>query len=328
MSNLKSPRYDDRGMTFVTATKQLHKVGRDHLGEPFLNPTVIEDWFVLGPSTPLKAGISDLAMAIHNAKGNVGIGIGGHVIKTGCGPYLCDWLKRGVVRHVAMTGAAAIHDLELAILGRTSEDVEYGLVHGTFGMTWETHEHFAAAIHKIARGEMRGLGLSLAATVGDHFGTALPTGADTSVLAALDKFYSTGATSSVHVALGTDIVHMYPYLDAAALGKGSMGDFHLLVEKLAVISQGGVWLNIGSDVVLPEVFLKAIALLRNQGIDVSTMTTANFDFEAKYRPSKNVLERITTHAIPVIGPHEIMIPLLHALVAAHQDTTPEEHHGA
>jgi hypothetical protein len=232
--------------------------------------------------------------------------LGGHVIKTGCSPYLIDWVQRGVVGAVVMNGAAAIHDVELALAGKTSEDVAQSLPCGQFGMARETADIFAVASLAGAEHET-GLGLAL----GRHLDKLdCPNGPSSLVLAA----YRAGIACTIHVALGTDIVHMHPHVSGAALGEASMIDFRRLCSVTATLAQG-VWLNLGSAVVLPETFLKAVAVVRNFGHSLDGLVTVNVDKEARYRTRVNVLDRPSAGGIELIGHHEILLPLLHAAVA-------------
>lgn len=233
--------------------------------------------------------------------------IGGHVIKVGCAPYLIDWIKRGIIHAVAMNGSAAIHDFELALAGKTSEDVAAQLPDGRFGMASETADAFAKAA-RLGRESTGGLGAALGQYIDDiHCPYA-----DMSLVCAARR---ARIPCTIHVALGTDIVHMHPQVSGADLGEASLIDFKLLC-KVVHGMQEGLWLNIGSAVVMPEVFLKAIAVARNLGADLSGLVTANLDKEAKYRTKMNVLSRPSAKGIEIIGHHEINIPLLHAAVAA------------
>ena len=233
--------------------------------------------------------------------------IGGHVIKTGCGPYLGDWIERGILAGVAMNGSAAIHDLELAIAGHTSEDVGPRLSAGTFGFARETSELFASACDRAA-GTGAGLGAALGEVILEHGGPGL----HASLLVAARR---AGVPVTVHVAIGTDIVHMTPRLDGAAMGRASLDDFRILCGLVARL-EGGVWLNVGSAVVLPEVFLKTVAIARNLGFSLDGLTTANLDFQQQYRGRLNVLDRPGGAGIALTGHHELLIPLLHAAVVA------------
>ncbi len=234
-------------------------------------------------------------------------GLGGHVIKTGCAPYLIDWLRRGVLTGLTLNGSAAIHDLELAIAGKTSEDVGARLIAGEFGFARETSELFATAC-ELASARDGGLGAALGEVVEEHGGPGL----DASLLVAARRH---DVPLTVHVAIGTDIVHMTPKLDGAALGKATLNDFRLLCEQVARLADG-VYLNLGSAVVLPEVFLKAVSIACNLGKSLDGLTTANLDFDQKYRGLLNVLQRPGAEGVALTGHHELMIPLLHAAVVA------------
>lgn len=237
----------------------------------------------------------------------VAVAIGGHVIKTGCAPYLIDWIERGIVNTIAMNGSAAIHDFELALAGKTSEDVAAQLPSGAFGMARETADAFAVAARNGAEQE-KGLGAALGAYIES---CDCPYKSASLVHAA----HRAGIPCTIHVALGTDIVHMHPHVSGAALGESSLIDFRILCRVIHGMNEG-LWLNIGSAVVMPEVFLKAFAVARNFGADLSGLVTANLDKEAKYRTRMNVLSRPSAAGIEIIGHHELLIPLLHAAVAA------------
>jgi hypothetical protein len=207
---------------------------------------------------------------------------------------------------VSMNGSAAIHDFELAFAGKTSEDVAAQLHGGNFGMARETADAFAIAAREGAQDE-RGLGHALGRYM-DRLGCAH---AQASLVLAA---YRAGIPCTVHVALGTDIVHMHPQVSGAALGESSMLDFRILCTVVSQLGSG-VWMNLGSAVVMPEVFLKAVAVARNFGCDLEGLVTVNFDKESKYRTGMNVLRRPGSEGIEVIGHHELLIPLLHAAVS-------------
>jgi hypothetical protein len=233
-------------------------------------------------------------------------GFGAHVIKTGLGPILIDLMERGFVSALATNGAGIIHDFELAIAGSTSEDVDEALGPGRFGMAQETGELLNAAI---AEGVKQGLGLGQ--SVARRVVEMQPAHAHLSVLAAAARLQ---IPVTVHVAIGTDIIHMHPRASGAALGEGSLRDFRYLVSSVARL-EGGVYLNCGSAVVLPEVFLKAVAIARNQGASLDGLTTVNLDFTRLYRPHTNVVSRPVRgigKGYSLVGHHEIMIPLLAA----------------
>jgi len=233
-------------------------------------------------------------------------GLGAHVIKTGLGPVLIDLMEQGFVSAIATNGAAIIHDFEIALVGATSEDVDESLGPGRFGMAEETGKLLNAAI---AEGVAAGLGLGQAVT--GFLAKKEPQHARSSVLAAAARL---GVPVTVHVAIGTDILHMHPAASGAAFGEGSLRDFRYFVSNVARLERG-VYLNCGSAVVLPEVFLKAVALARNRGIALAELTTVNLDFLRSYRPQTNVVSRPTAgtgRGYSLVGHPEIMIPLLAA----------------
>jgi len=215
-------------------------------------------------------------------------------------------MERGFVSALATNGAAIIHDFEVALVGATSEDVDDTLGPGRFGMAEETGRLLNAAING---GVANGLGIGQAVTA--YLATKEPQFARASVLCAAARL---GIPVTVHVAIGTDIIHMHPAANGAALGEGSLRDFKFFVSNVARLEHG-VYLNCGSAVVLPEVFLKAVALARNRGVALAGLTTVNLDFIRQYRPQTNVVSRPTAgtgRGYTLIGHHEIMIPLLAA----------------
>jgi hypothetical protein len=242
----------------------------------------------------------------HAAQRGIIWGIGAHVIKTGVSPVLVDLMERGFISALATNGAGVIHDFELALSGATSEDVDEALGPGRFGMADETGRLLNAAIHD---GVGRGLGIGQA--VGAWLEDANPPHASLSLLANAARLK---IPVTVHVAIGTDIIHMHPDADGAALGEGSLRDFRYFVSNVARLERG-VYLNCGSAVVLPEVFLKAVALARNTGRSLEGLTTVNLDFTRLYRPQTNVVSRPVAgigKGYSLVGHHELMIPLLAA----------------
>ena len=265
--------------------------------------------------------VSAVASAVQHDRPVVAA-FGAHVIKVGCSPVLIDLIRRGVIRAIACNGACAIHDVELAILGETSEEVADTIRDGTFGMVAETLEFFDAAT-AYAQQESIGLG----AAVGQLLIDRDPPHGQESVFAAARE---AAIPACVHLALGTDTVHASPRVDGAALGAASMHDFRLICDVVSDLGAGegsqagGVWLNIGSAVVLPEVFLKAVSVARNLGANLDGMTTANFDMIPHYRPRQNVITRPVApgRGHEVIGHHEILLPLLRqAVIEALAKTT-------
>jgi hypothetical protein len=232
--------------------------------------------------------------------------MGAHVIKVGLNPVVIDLMERGVITGVAMNGAGIIHDLEIAMSGKTSEEVTDTLGDGSFGMARETGLFLSEAIRSAGEASM-GLGRAVGKKILE---TGLPL-ADRSILAAGARLH---IPVTVHVAIGTDILHMHPDFDAAAAGAASHLDFRILANLVSTL-EAGVFLNVGSAVVLPEVFLKTLTLARNLGHRVDRFTTVNMDFIRHYRPMTNVVCRPTAgggKGINLIGHHEIMLPLIAA----------------
>ena len=307
---MNPPDLDLDALRYEPIADRPSKVHLAHLGKPTDADPSLTDWLDALPDVLAARGLKRLRDAIveaHAAGRPVAAAIGGHVVKAGCAPYLVDWVRRGVLNGLAMNGSAAIHDLELAIAGKTSEDVGPRLIDGTFGFASETSALFAAACGR-ASALGTGLGEALGAVVLEHRGPGL----DASLLVAAHR---AGIPLTVHVAVGTDIVHMTPALDGAALGRATLTDFRRVCSLVATMA-GGVWMNLGSAVVMPEVFLKAVSVARNLGRSLDGLTTANLDFEQKYRGLLNVLQRPGSEGVALTGHHELMIPLLHAAVNA------------
>jgi len=229
---------------------------------------------------------------------------GGHVVKCGLVPLLTDLMERGYVSALATHGAGAIHDVEMALFGRTSEEVADGLMDGSFGMVRETGDFFLRALES---GSEEGLGELLGRCL-------VETDRKAAHSSLLGTAYRLRAPLTVHVAIGTDIVHQHPGLSAGALGEASYRDFLVLCRVLSGMAGGGVVINLGSAVLMPEVFLKALTVVRNLGHPVHDLVTANFDMLRHYRPRVNVVERPTRNGgrgFEFTGHHEIMVPLLH-----------------
>lgn len=241
-------------------------------------------------------------------KKTVGVGLGAHVIKCGLSPVIIDLMKRKVINAIAMNGATAIHDYEISLVGRTSEDVAESIKTGKFGMVDETAQAFIRA-SKDAVINDKGLGSSLGHLIlKDHNKYS-----SYSILATAAKL---GIPVTVHIALGTDTIHMHPAISGAELGEASLNDFRLFCQVICGLNKG-CWLNIGSAVILPEVFLKAVSVARNQGYKLDSFTTANLDMIQHYRPRQNVTGRPlskTSLGINLTGQHEIMLPLLRMAV--------------
>jgi hypothetical protein len=264
-------------------------------------------------SLPRVLGAADLRAVVaamleaRSSGGGIIWGFGAHVIKTGLSPILIDLAERGFVSAFATNGAGIIHDFEIALSGSTSEDVDEALGRGRFGMADETGRLVNQAIHD---GMTRGLGLGQ--SVGAYLSARHPPYAHLSVAATAARL---GIPLTVHVAMGTDIIHMHPDASGSAIGDTSLRDFRYFVSNVATLDRG-VYLNCGSAVVLPEVFLKAVALARNRGIPLTGLTTVNLDFMRLYRAHTNVVVRPPAgtggRGFNLIGHHEILIPLLAA----------------
>lgn len=270
------------------------------------------DWF---DSLPAFLGVSRLRavvtaiVAARKLGKPVVFAIGGHVVKVGCGPILIDLLRRGVVTAVAGNGAMAIHDVEIAMIGATSEEVADTIRDGRFGMVRETAEFFAEAA-RMAVDTGCGYGRAIGRLIRQR---ALPH-AELSVLATAAEL---DAPATIHVAIGTDTVHMPAMADGGLIGTATMADFRTICGVLAQMGgpaeeAGGVWCNVGSAVLLPEVFLKAVSVARNLGTCLDGLISANFDQLRHYRPAQNVVGRPVAkgHGFDLAGHHEILIPLL------------------
>lgn len=288
------------------------KVCRGDLAQPVAAGATFADWLGALPGILAGRDLRELAAAVAGARGRkreVLLGIGAHVIKCGLSPWIVALMEEGLLTGVAMNGAGAIHDFELAYAGATSEDVGPALEDGSFGMARETADFVNGAAADAALGGT-GFGEALGQAI---LGEGLPN-AGMSIAAAGARL---GIPVTVHVAIGTDIVHMHPSASGAAIGEASLNDFHrfaALVERL----EGGVYLNAGSAVILPEVFLKALAMARNRRKGLPRrFVTANLDFIPAYRPLTNVVRRPTSGGgtgYQITGHHELMLPLLFTAV--------------
>jgi hypothetical protein len=304
--------FDLSGVRTYPLASRRSKARAEDFARPVAPGASFKDWFASLPAIlgahDLRRVVDAIVMARTRGSGIVW-GLGAHVIKTGVSPVLIDLMARGYVSALAMNGAGIIHDFEIAMSGGTSEDVDEALGPGRFGMADETGRLLNAAI---ARGAERkqGLGQSVAAFLAEQN----PAHAGRSLLCAA---HTLGIPVTVHVAIGTDIIHMHPDASGAAIGETSLRDFRYFTSSVARLA-GGVYLNCGSAVVLPEVFLKAVALARNQGASLEGLTTVNIDFLRMYRPQTNVVSRpvagTSGAGISLVGHHEILIPLIAAAV--------------
>ena len=312
MSRYTKQPIDFAGLHTVGLRERGGKIGIADFASPYTKGSGMGAWLDSLPRILAGADLRKVTDSIATArvrKRAIVWGLGGHVIKCGLAPVLIDLMRRGYATVFALNGAAAIHDFEIALAGHTSEDVEAALPDGRFGSAEETGREMNQAI---AEGVRDGLG------IGEALGRRLETLADPACapFSLVLQAYRAATPVTVHVAMGTDTPHTHPAADGAAIGAGSHRDFRLLCSYVADLDDGGVYLNVGSAVVLPEVFLKAVSAVRNVGHPLGGFTTANFDFLQHYRPRVNVVQR--PHAgsggagIAITGHHELMIPLLAA----------------
>jgi hypothetical protein len=306
--------YDDfdlSGIRTYPLASRKSKANRADFATPYAPGSGVRGLVASMPSMLGGADFKSVVAAIREAhRDGRGIvwGLGAHVIKTGLSPILIDLMTRGFVSAIATNGAAVIHDFEIALSGATSEDVDEALGPGRFGMAEETGHQLNAAINA---GVARGMGFGQ--SVARHLDASKPPHVELSVLAAAARL---GVPVTVHVGIGTDIIHMHRDASGTAIGEGSLRDFRYFVSNVARLERG-VYLNCGSAVVLPEVFLKAVALARNQGRSLDGLTTVNLDFVRLYRPQINVVARPVAgvgKGYSLTGHHEIMIPLLAAAI--------------
>ena len=310
--------FDLSGVSTYPLASRKSKANAQDFARPYRPGTGVRAWLDSLPAMLAAADLRAVVRAVGDARAaqrGVLWGLGAHVIKTGLGPVLIDLMERGFISALATNGAGVIHDFEVALAGATSEEVEESLGPGRFGMAEETGRLLNAAIND---GVARGLGIGQA--IGGWLNANRPPHAHLSMAAAAARL---DIPLTVHIALGTDIIHMHTAASGAALGEGSLRDFRYLVSNVARLERG-VYLNCGSAVILPEVFLKAVALARNRGINLDGLTTVNMDFLRHYRPHTNVVSRPVAgigRGYTLIGHHEIMIPLL-AAALVETDRTP------
>lgn len=287
---------------------RINKVSVRDFAAPLSSHTGIREYLSCLPKI-LKAAdlleLADLIAAAYRRQKPIIVMAGGHVVKCGLSTVLIDLMERGVITALVCNGATSIHDFEIALIGETSEDVGRYLQSGEFGMVEETGRYMNEAfIYAAAKGIGMGEGLGRKLIELDaQF-------QDKSLLAAACRL---GIPVTVHVAIGTDIIHQHPLANGASIGEASFTDFRILTAVVAELGDGGVILNLGSAVILPEVFLKALTIARNLGHQVTHFTTADFDMIQQYRPLENVVKRPTIiggKGFTFTGHHEIMIPLL------------------
>ncbi|MCG8635756.1 MAG: hypothetical protein MI863_18110 [Desulfobacterales bacterium] len=303
------PELDYTKLSTYSIKDRKSLVSKDDFSRPWTKGGSLTDFLSTLPSIlagrDLRAVIKAITEAARN-KSRVCFAMGGHVIKTGMNPLVIDLMEKEVFTLVAMNGSGIIHDLETAYTGRTSEDVAQSLSDGSFGMARETSDFLNQAIHNASEQNI-GLGKAVGQLILDR---DLPY----KNLSITARGAELNVPVTVHVALGTDIIHMHPDFDGAACGKASHEDFLNFAKQVAGL-ENGVFINAGSAVILPEVFLKALTLVRNLGHRVDDFTTVNLDFIRHYRPMTNVVNRPTLgkgRGYAIVGHHEILIPLIAA----------------
>jgi hypothetical protein len=289
-----------------------NKVRAGEFARPWNKGDSLKSFLDSLPDTLAARELRALALAIAEAvrrKKPVLLCMGAHLVKCGLGPVVVDLMRRGAVSCVAMNGAGAIHDFELALIGQTSEDVQRGLDDGSFGMAEETGRLMNAAIKD---GLQQGIGC------GRALGEAVVKGnLPNREFSILNAGVTANVPVTVHIAIGTDIIHQHPTCDGAALGEASYLDFQRFAAVVAALGDGGVVLNVGSAVIMPEVFLKALAVARNLGHPVQNFTTATMDMIRQYRPAENIVRRPVHKGgvgYYIVGHHELTLPLLAASV--------------
>ena len=308
--------------TYPLASRK-SKVSVANFAKPTVANVSIAKFLDALPNILAAADLRAVVRAIHQAKRSrraILWGMGGHVVKTGLGPVVVDLMRRGFISGIAMNGAALTHDFEIALSGQTSEDVEAGLGEGKFGMATET----GLFLNQIAStATFSGIGYGEAA---GKFLAARKLASQNTQASVLWNAYKLRVPVTVHLAIGTDISHMHPAADGAALGAASHHDFRLFCGMVKEMHSGGVYLNWGSAVLLPEIFLKAVSVVRNLGVPLRPITTANFDFIQHYRPLQNVVKRPTapsgknrsgdSKGYAITGHHELLLPLVAAALVS------------
>ncbi|MFQ5901218.1 MAG: hypothetical protein ACE5IH_06650 [Thermodesulfobacteriota bacterium] len=300
---------DKKNITTYSLKDRKSKVSIEDFSRPFNKGEGFKEFLATLPdilgSKNLKEIVSAIALA-HRSKRMILFGMGAHVMKVGLSPIIIDLMERGIIGGIALNGAGIVHDFEVAYAGCTSEDVDEAIDDGRFGMAEETGQMINEAI---VEGVKKGWGIGR--SIGEKM---LEVGLPHNRFSIIAAGVRIGIPITVHVAIGTDIFHYHPAVDGGALGEGGLTDFRIFSKMVASLD-GGVYMNIGSAVVLPEVFLKALTLARNMGNRVDQLTTVNMDFIQHYRPLTNVVRRPVRKGgkgYSLTGHHEIMIPLLSA----------------
>jgi hypothetical protein len=303
-------KIDISGIKTYSIKGRESKVRTNDFARPHRKGAGFKDFFSSLPNILASRHFRDVVAAIVQARKDkrpVMLGMGAHAIKVGLSPVIIDLMERGIITSLSLNGAGIIHDFELALVGRTSEDVDKEILTGAFGMSEETGRMLNQAI--AAAGADEGIGSAVGRMIQDG---DFPN-KNFSLLAAGRRL---GVPVTVHVAIGTDIIHMHPSFDGRATGEAAHRDFLAFCALVSDI-EGGVYINLGSAVLLPEIFLKAVTLCRNLGHSLHHFTTVNMDFVQHYRPNTNVVRRPTQdggRGFALTGHHEIMFPLLAAAI--------------
>ena len=313
MSRYPFEPLDFSNLSTYPLAERKSKVSVEDLARPIESGSSLREFFDRLPNILAVQNLKAVAQAVRQARQRgktVLVGLGGHVIKCGLAPVLIDLMNQGFINGFALNGSGVVHDFEIALIGSTSEDVDTTLGSGAFGGAEETGRFINQAYSEALRDSIGG---------GEAIGRLLiemnPRFADRSLLCSA---YQHSIPVTVHVAVGTDITHIHPTADGSAIGAASYHDFRLFCSVVKGLDDGGVYLNLGSAVILPEVFLKAVTTLRNLGHQLEGFTTVNFDFLQHYRPLTNVVRRPVAggsgRGFALTGHHELMIPLLAAAI--------------
>jgi hypothetical protein len=305
----KYKKLDFKGVKTYSMQDRISKVHAGVFAKVLSDHPTCRDFISSLPQILVGKDFTDFIMAYREAiesSSMILAMIGAHVIKVGLSPLLIDAMQRGWIRHLALNGAGVIHDVEIALYGRTSEDVAQGLADGSFGMVKDTAQFINNAL-KAGKGKL-GYAETVARAISDSNGKNLS-------LSLLYQAYKLNVPVTAHPALGTEIIHQHPGVDPEAFGDTAWSDFQIFAKTLSQLDKKSVVMNIGSAVILPEVFLKGLTIARNLGYQAYGFTTATFDMIRQYRPALNVVERPTAgggHGYYFLGHHEIMLPLLFA----------------
>lgn len=318
MSQYKYKPLSPGKINTIKLKERKSKVGIEHFGKPVKHNVSIGNFIESLPNILAAQDFKEFVFRCKKAKEKnkpIIVSMGAHVIKVGLNPVILDLMRKGWINALAFNGAGIIHDFEISYSGHTSEDVDEYIVDGRFGMAEETGRYLNRAITK-AKGKIG---------IGEAVGKMIEkSDFPYKHLSLFANAYKLNIPTTVHVALGTDTIHFHQDADGEAIGSGSQRDFFLFCSLVKQLDGGGVFFTIGSAVILPEIFLKAVSLIRNQGTPLKEVTTAVFDFIRHYRPSQNIVSRPlldSSKGFYFIGHHEIMVPLLAAALTSESEQT-------